>query len=204
MNAGTVAWLEGLRAAATAARQRPPRGPRPSAACVAAERAVLAADFVTWIDGELPGLLAERAAARARGHEGEAGADPEPAIVLMTSPVGLVAAADVLSRRDPLLDQWRPRLAVVTEVEYRAWCMRHPDDGYRHHVLHWNWLKTRVPPQRWPAFAAWPLREGECYWLHRLGTADGMREHRACHLWKWNGLTSSLVAPFIVERLPSR
>jgi len=199
MTPDTVSWLEGLRASALAARDRADGHRLPPAAEATAERAVLAADFVTWIDTELPDLLAGRAA----GPGDEGGADPEPAIILMTSPVGLAAAADVLGRSDPLLDRWRERCACVTEIEYRAWCLKHPDYDYRHHVIHWNWIKTRVPAQRWPEFAAWPLGEGECYWLHRLGTAGGPVERRACHLWKWNGRTAALLKPFIEERLPA-
>ena len=117
MSPETEAWLEGLRAAA-AARPRPPRGSDSPPAVLTAERAVLAAHLVAWLDTELPGLLAERAATL----------DPaavEPAIVLTTTAAGLAAADDVLGRDDPIVRQWRHRFACVTELDYRLWCKRH-------------------------------------------------------------------------------
>ena len=146
-----------------------------------------------WLDGELAGLLAERRTVRM------AGVDTDPALVLTTTVAGLAAAADVLERDDPLVRQWRQRFACVTEREYRLWCIRHPDPENRMHMNHWSWIKTRVPPQRWPAFSRFPLREGESYWLHRTGTAGGAMERRFCHLWKWNGSTASILQPFVEE-----
>jgi hypothetical protein len=183
------AWLDGLRAFAGA--EAPPAPGDPAAAAShTAERGLLAAALVSWIDTSLAELLQERAAA---------GRDPEPAIVLTTTPAGFAAAADVLGRDDPLMRQWRERFACVSEKHYRLWCIRHPDVDYRLHVNHWNWIKTRVPQQRQPAFAAFPLEPDERYWLHRTGTAGAGRERRFCHLWKWNGRTASLLKPNIDE-----
>lgn len=186
-------WLDGLRqyaGSAPSAADDPARSDPGAAAVHAAERAVLAAALVSWIDTELPGLLAERAVS---------GGDAEPAIVLTTTPAGCAAAADVLDRDDPLMRQWRERSTWVTEKIYRLWCIRHPDPDHRLHVNHWSWIKTRVPPQREAAFARFPLGPGESYWLHRTGTSGAGRERRFCHLWKWNGRTASLVRPFIDE-----
>jgi len=207
MTDATQAWLEGLRDHAAAARRSARDDERPAAA-VAAERAVLAAHLVTWLDTELPGLLAERAAEPAAvglRHDAEMDAemDAEPALVLTTTAAGLAAAADLLGRDDPLMRLWRERFACVTELEYRRFCMRHPDHDYRLHIAHWSWMKTRVPPQRWPAFARWPLGPGDTYWLHRTGTAGAGRERRSSHLWKWNGTTAAILKPFIDESLPT-
>ena len=65
----------------------------------------------------------------------------------------------------------RDRVEAVTELEYRLWCIRSPDDGFIRHVNLWNWIKTSVPTQRHAEFAASPLGPGECYWLHREGCA---------------------------------
>lgn len=186
-------WLEGLVGAA-AARSRPPRGSDSGPAVLAAERAVLAAHLVSWIDTDLPRLLAERAAALPA-------AAAEPAIVLTTTAAGLAAADDVLGRDDPLVRQWRRQFACVTELDYRLWCKQHPDPGHRLHVNHWSWIKTSVPPQRWAAFEQWPLGPGEAYWLHRTGTVGAGPDRRFCHLWKWNGSTAALLRPFIDENV---
>ena len=196
------AWLDGLREDAGAARVGSRDDERPAAA-IAAERALLAAHLVAWFDTDLPGLLAERAAEPAGGG-GENGSeiDPEPAIVITTTAAGCAAAADLLDRDDPLVRQLRDRFACVTELEYRRWCMRHPDEDYRLHIAHWSWMKTRVPPQWWPKLAQWPIREGECYWLHRTGTAGAGRERRSSHLWKWNGATAAILKPFVAGTAP--
>jgi hypothetical protein len=180
-------WLDGLRDWAAAERLRRPR----PADWLPAERAVLAAALVTWLDTEAPARLAERAAAGA--------GDPDPAVVITTSPAGLAAAEEILGRADPLCEQWRARSACVTEREYRLWCIRHADPDHLLHVNHWSWIKTRVPEERWPAFARWPLGPGEAYWLHRTGTSGAGPERRLCSLWKWNGTAAVLLAPAIDE-----
>jgi len=191
------AWLDGLRAAAAAARVGSRDEDRPAAA-MAAERALLAAHLVAWFDTELPGLLAERAAAATAGGRGDGTViDPDPAIVLTTTETGCEAAAEFFGRNDPFVRQMAERFACVTELEYRRFCMRNPDDDYRLHIAHWSWMKTRVPPQWWPKLAQWPIREDECYWLHRTGTAGAGRERRSSHLWKWNGTTAAILKPFV-------
>lgn len=200
MTPESQAWIEGLRAHATAARSDGREdGP---AAAFAAERALLAAHLVAWFDTELPGLLADREADASAGVQ-SAGSmtnpepDPEPAIVITTTAAGCAAAAELLDREDPLTRQLRDRFACVTELEYRQWCMRHPDDDYRLHIAHWSWMKTRVPPQWGPKLAQWPIHAGEAYWLHRTGTAGAGRERRASHLWKWNGTIAAILKPFV-------
>jgi hypothetical protein len=193
------AWVEGLRADAAAGRLGGRDDGRPAVE-IAAERALLAAHLVAWFDTELPGLLAERADEAAAGRR-DAGdlIDPEPAIVITTTAAGCAAATELLDRDDPLIRQLRDRFACVTELEYRRWCMRHPDDDYRLHISHWSWMKTRLPPQWRPRFARWPLGPDDSYWLHRTGTAGAGRERRASHLWKWTGTTAAILKPFVDE-----
>lgn len=202
MTPETRAWLDGLRAHAAAARLVGRQTVRPAAE-FAAERALLAAHLVTWFDTELPGLLAERAAAASTGGRstGSAGmvTDPEPAIVLTTTEAGCDAAAEFFGRVDPFVRQMAERFACVTELEYRRFCMRHPDDHYRRHTVHWSWMKTRVPSQWRPRFQRWPIAAGECYWLHRVGTAGAGEERRSSHLWKWNGSSAVILKPFVDE-----
>jgi len=197
MTPESEAWVEGLRADAVAARIGGRDDARPAVE-IAAERALLAAHLVAWFDTELPGLMAERAVEAAAGGPGDGdGIDPEPAIVITTTAAGCAAAAELLDRDDPLIRQLRDRFACVTELEYRRWCMQHPDDDFRLHIAHWSWMKTRVPPQWWPKLAQWPIREGERYWLHRTGTAGAGQERRSTHLWKWNGTTAAILKPFV-------
>ena len=182
-------WLEGLRAFATDPRRRPRPDPDATPAQAAGERGLIAASFTAWFDTELPGLLA--------GHDGSR----TPAIVVTTSATGLAAADAVLGRDDPLVALRRPLVACVSELEYRLWCNRHPDPEHRLHLNHWNWIKTRVPRQRWPAFARHPLADGETYWIHRTGTAAAGHRRRSSGLWKWNGRTATLLEPRFEERV---
>ena len=192
-------WLDGLRetvAEARAARPLPDLS-APSAA-LAAERMILAARLTTW----LAGIDALAAARRART---DATADPDVVIVLSTSPVGIVAAADLLDPRGGPFAGLGSRIEPVTELEYRRWCMRAPDEACVAHVILWNWLKTRVPEQRHAEFARHPLGPHEAYWLHRTGvTGAGDADRRESHLWKWNGRHASLLEPFVTEVITGR
>ena len=181
-------WLAGLRQHVDDDRRRPgsagPTGIHTMpAAQRAAERAILAAHLTLWIDSE---LLPDR---------------DERAIVVTTSPVGIEVAADILGRDDPLTQRVSDRLVAVTEAEYRSWTKLHPDPDHQLHMNHWNWIKTSVPPARWPEFAAFPLGPAEHYWLHRTGTTGSGPERRHCHLWKWNGTAASLLKPFVAENV---
>lgn len=195
----THAWLDGFRASLEAGRRDPMPAADPTAA--AAERMILAAHFVTWLDG-LPALDEARCDFAAMYPD----ADPHPAVVVTTSPVGIPALEEILDAAIPIAREVRPRIVPATEKDYRSWCMRHPDDRHLLHVNHWSWVKTRVPAQRDAEFAAHPRRDGEAYWLHRVGTAGaGRLDGRATHLWKFTGRQAVLLAPFIVEgRVPPR
>ena len=198
MHRETRDWLEGLRGFAAAHRVgRKPA--EPPAAERVAERAILAAHLVSWFDGMTTWIAARREVAATRPD-----ADAEPAVVLTTSPVGIEAAVDLCAMAGTAAAALLPRLAAVTELEYRLWCIRHPDEACRLHVNHWSWLKTSVPGQRAAEFARNPLGPGERYWLHRTGTAGaGEADRRDCHLWKWNGRHAALLQPFIREGLPT-
>jgi hypothetical protein len=199
-------WLAGLRDRVDSVRRAAaPAGHAGSPAALAAERMILAAHLRTWLENELPTLLAERP-------------DPAaPAIAITTTPLGVevvesmlaaggpaiegrrVRAGDLDPRDEPLMRSLRDRVAAVTEAEYRGWTMGHPDLDHLLHVNHWSWVKTRVPQVRWPEFAAFPLGPGEQYWLHRTGTAGCGAERRHCHLWKFTGSSAVMLRPFIVE-----
>ena len=201
MNADTQAWLDGLREFAAAHRER-----KPLAAVAAddpaqrAERAILAAD-VSMRLATVSDLLAARAMAATTD---DACADRDPAIVITTSPVGIAVVAELLASPAHGLRPVAPCIAAVTELEYRLWCIRQPDDAFARHVNLWSWVKTSVPEQRWPEFAGHPLSPGEVYWLHRTGVGGAAAaDARQCHLWKWNGRHAVLIQAFIREQTVS-
>jgi len=200
MNPASREWLAGLTEhVARTRRSAGPAGPTrtsvPSAAERAAERMILATHLVVWIENEALSLLEARRAAL------PAGADLHPAIVITTSPVGVDLVTDIVVRHEPITASLRDALVAVTEREYRDWTASHPDPEHLLHINHWNWVKTSVPEARRHEFEQHPLAAGECFWLHRTGTAGCGPERRFCHLWKWNGVTASLVQPFITERV---
>lgn len=196
MRHDTQDWLAGLCDFATDHRlTRPPAVAEQPVAARTAERSILAAHLVSWLDGFATWTRARRIFAAGTD------ADPESAVVLTTSPVGIEVADSLCAVAGTPAALFQPRLACVTELEYRLWCIRHPDDSFRHHVNHWSWLKKNVPQQREPEFARHPLAEGETYWLHRTGTAGtGEADRRDCHLWSWNGRQPALQEAFIRER----
>lgn len=201
MRSDTRAWLDGLRGfAAEQRRVRPPGDDGTTAAAFAAERMILAARLTTL----LTGIDALTEARRARVRTGRRGADPEAAIVLSTGPAGLAAAAEQVGPAGPF-SGLGSRLVAVTEREYRLWCIRMPDEAFDHHVNLWNWVKTRVPPERHAEFVRHPLAAGQSYWLHRAGVAGaGAADRHECHLWRWNGRHASLLEAFVTEGVIGR
>ncbi|MFM7206913.1 MAG: hypothetical protein ACKO4T_09625 [Planctomycetaceae bacterium] len=194
MTISASAWREGLLAFAAEHRARRPLAEMADrdAAAWNAERAIIAASLA-------PRLAALPEVDSTRSMRGDV--EPDAAIVITSSPAGIGAANTLVADSPDLTLLAAGRLVAVTELEYRLWCIQHPDDDHRRHVALWSWVKTRVPEQRWPEFAAFPLAEGEAYWLHREGLAGaGPLDRRSCHLWKWNGRFASLLAAFITEQ----
>jgi hypothetical protein len=200
MRPDTRAWLEGLRGFAAEQREaRPYADDGVPTAAGPAERMIIAARLTTL----LAGIDALTEARRARG-AAAAGPDPEAALVLTTSPAGLGAAAEQVGPAGPF-SGLAGRFAAVTERDYRLWCIRMPDEAFDRHVNLWNWVKTRVPPERHAEFARHPLAAGEAYWLHRAGVAGaGAADRHECHLWKWNGRHASLLEAFVTEGVAGR
>jgi hypothetical protein len=186
-------WLDGLRHFVHAHRlAKPLRSPAVSAAASAAERSIIAASLST----RLADIDAVRAARRLLPD-----ADTNPAIVITTSAVGIAAVEEMLASVPDLAALAGDRVEAVTELEYRLWCIRAPDEGFIRHVNVWNWIKTAVPEQRWAEFSDYPLGEGEVYWLHREGCSGAAAlDRRGCHLWKWNGRHAALLRAFVTER----
>lgn len=183
-------WLAGLRRFSEQHRAPRPerRVPVPSETVVVASTAeALAAQagiLDRWLEDHGAGiraLFAER---------------PGAAIVLTTTPPGFVAAERF---RAGLAAADAERFAAVTEIEYRGWCMRSPDEHHRLHDNVWSWIKAPLPAARAGEFAAWPIPDGHAYWLHRRGRG-GARTWRSADLWQWDGRTATLLASDVSER----
>ena len=199
MTPATRDWLEGLREFAAGHRLKKPLIVPESPTELAAERMILAARLADWFTGS-EAILADRRVWLAE-RDDAAGADPDPAIVITTSPVGIAVVEEQLAVGSLPAQAIAGRTAAVTELEYRLWCIRHPDDGLDCHVNIWNWIKTSVPRQRHAEFARHPLAADEAYWLHRAGIAGaGVADRRDCHLWKFNGRHASLLEAFVAEQ----
>jgi len=196
MHAATREWLDGLRDFAATKRLECPLAAAGTPAEQAAERMILAAQLSTWL-AESEAILAARGDWLSGGRSG----DPDPAIVITTSAVGIDAAAELFAGGSLPARAVASRAVAVTELEYRLWCIRHPDDQHARHINIWNWIKTSVPLRRHAEYARHPLAAGESYWLHRAGIAGaGGADRRDCHLWKWNGCHASLLEAFVTER----
>jgi len=199
MTPATRDWLEGLREFAAAHRLEKPLAVPESPAERAAERMILAARLADWLAGCEAILAARRAWLAERGDAADA--DRDPAIVITTSPVGIAVVEEQLAVGSLPARAVAERTVAVTELEYRLWSIRHPDDARDRHLNMWNWIKTQVPPQRHGEFVRHPLAAGEAYWLHRAGIAGaGAADRRDCHLWKFNGRHASLLEAFVAEQ----
>lgn len=189
-------WLEGLRGSVADRRvATDDTGPARQREETAAVRMILAAHLASWVDEQDAWLGARRAFATT-----SADIDPEPAIVLTTS-AAAIGDAEATFAAGAL----GPRVAVVTELEYRRWCMRRPDDAHRLHVTHWNWVKTRLPTKRAAEFRRHAVGAGEVLWLHRTGTeGGGDADRRDSHLWRWTGSHAVPVEAFVAEEGLSR
>ena len=190
MTPESLDWLEGLKAFAEKHRAaRPPRAVPMDSADFAARQILLGAHLRRWLATDFPRLRLEL----------ERRASGPPAIVLAACAPGVAAAEEVLAGCDDPLTR---SIACVREVEYRLWCIRHPDAAYSLHVNPWSWIKAPVPLARWGEFRHFPLVPGECYWLHRYGLAgEPALESRQCDLWKWDGRQAAQLAVGIVERV---
>ncbi len=197
MRAETRGWFQGLQQFVLEHREKKPLVPPDDPALTAAERMILATQLATWLTGW-------ESVERERRHWAalDPTTDSEPALIVTSSPVGIAVTEDLVSGGSPPAQALAGRAAAVTELEYRLWCIQHPDEHNARHVNLWNWIKTSVPEQRHHEFAAFPLATGEHYWLHRAGIRGaGEADRRDCHLWKWNGHHASLLKAFVRERV---
>ena len=200
MRPHTRTWIDGLRDSVTARRLQKPLAPPNDPGLAAAERMILATQLATWITGWEAVEEGRRAWIGSAPTDSAPDSDVDPAVVITTSPVGIAVADDLVVSGNPAAQALAGRLVAVTELEYRLWCIRHPDTTHAWHLNLWNWIKTAVPEQRHREFIDHPLAAGECYWLHRAGlTGAGPANRRDCHLWKWNGRHASLLKAFITE-----
>jgi len=126
---------------------------------------------------------------------------PDGAIVVTTSPPGLSAWEHLIAHLPTPLAR---RVATATEIEYRGWCMRSPDEDHRLHAVVWSWIKAPLPPQRRPDFAPFPIADSADYWVLRYGHSGGGEEEQSGDLFAWDGAVARLLATGITERFRSR
>jgi len=191
MTPDTKAWREGLIAFLASDRRRPRHRstPDPEPAVIAEAQRIVTVSIREWLAESLVRQLDRR---RERA-EVVAGLDPNPAILLTTTPLGL-GIAEQLVADDPR------GIVCLLEVEYRRWCRIEPDDQLSHHVTAWNWVKTSLPKVRQGDFPAYPLGPGEHYWLHRTGIAGTTEEEvRNTALLAFDGTRSRLLTASTVE-----
>ena len=194
-------WLDRLRRFSAEHRLSRPQRPEPvpaetgaghragstsSAPALAAQATILAAHAKSW---GLPTLTQIAATC------------PDGAIVVTTSPPGLPAWDDLISRLPTPLAR---RVATATEIEYRGWCMRSPDESHRLHAVVWSWIKAPLPPQRRPDFASFPIPATADYWVLRYGHSGGDDGGHSADLFSWDGALATRLATGITERFRSR
>ena len=187
MNPPCRDWLAGLKRFSEEHRSaRPPRvAPMPSETAWPApqhtsQQRIVLDHLLIWKTT----VLAEAAAA-----------DPPVALVLTTTAPNLSGVSRALADLD---SDFRARLVVATELEYRLWCLRPPDD-YRLHTNLWTWVKAPLPAQRRAEFGRFPIPPSDAYWLHRYGFIDKTTERRFADLWRWDGSQATLLATGLVE-----
>lgn len=126
---------------------------------------------------------------------------PEGAIVVTTSPPGLAAWSDLISGLPAPIAE---RVATATEIEYRGWCMRSPDESHRLHAVVWSWIKAPLPPQRRPDFASFPIAASADYWVLRYGHTTAEEGGHSADLYSWDEAVATHLATGITERIRSR
>ncbi len=161
----------------------PSAGPSLAAA---AQASILAAHAAAWGIPTLSRLAA---------------AFPDGAIVVTTSPTGLTAWSDLISRLPAPIAE---RVATATEIEYRGWCMRLPDEAHRLHAVVWSWIKAPLPPQRRPDFTSFPIADSADYWVLRYGHTSVEEGGQSADLFSWDGAVATRLATGITERFRSR
>ena len=194
-------WLDGLRRFSAEHRLSRPQRPEPvpvetgarhlpritnSSPVLAAQTEILAAHAAAWGLSTLNKLAATF---------------PDGAIVVTTSPPGLSAWDHLIASLPAPLAE---RVATATEIVYRGWCMRSPDEAHRLHAVVWSWIKAPLPPQRRADFAPFPIAESADYWVLRYGYSGGGEGEPSADLFAWDGTAARLLATGINERFRSR
>ena len=166
--------------------KRSPPAHGDSAAAIGAQGAIIANKCAAWGLSTLLDLAAAR---------------PDAVIAVTTSAPGLEAIARmVASLPEPIIG----RVAIATEMEYRFWCMRAPDEAHRLHMMLWSWIKAPLPRQRRGDYPRHPIADTASYWLLRYGHEGHGAPWRSADLYSWDGAVAALLATGIAERIRSR
>lgn len=189
-NPAALLWLDGLRTAVRSERtRRPPEvglarfNPPPTARELDCEQELIAEHLRCWLQNGWQ--LVTNSPQFGGGL---------PVIVITTSIAGLRVEKQLQSETGPTFGRFWQTSCFVTEFEYRLWCRQRPDAGFQLHINHWAWAKTRVPAARNPEFAAFPIPDGDRYWLFRHGLAGcGHSDHHSCRLYRSDGQSLELL-----------
>jgi hypothetical protein len=191
MQSLTRQWADDLaRFVADHRAARPARAVPMVAAERAAHDAILADHLAQWLAEDLAGLLDGRRAVAS----GQA-LDPDPVVVVMTNPWGLEATRAVIAASAP------DTAVAVTELEFRSWSRRSPDEAHHHHLNHWSWVKRGLPEPRQAEFAWLGAPDDAVLWLHRHGTSGtGSPDRLVCSVWQWHDGSARLLTADAAER----
>ena len=184
MNNNSTGWFGRLR---EIARERRRANPLPGRNTLSTEEEfhyrIIGGALVRWLQHYLPKVLEERNA----GHPAIQ-PNPEPHVVFISSPPGLMAACEIL---EPPSDQ----VVCITTDEYREYVEDAPDINYESHLSYSSYVEDIVPDElRALIDQSYPLEAGEVFWLHYEETIWGNDAgHGTVHLWKWNGQEPQLL-----------
>lgn len=193
-------WLDGLRRFSTEHRLSRPQRPEPvpveagaghvpapvTSPASAAQASILGTHAVAWGTPTIDRVAAVFTSG---------------AIVVTTSPPGLAAWSDLIARLPTPLTE---RLTVATEIEYRGWCMRSPDEPHELHAVIWSWIKAPLPSQRRSEFASFPIPASADYWVLRYGYTSAHEKGHSADLFAWDGSEAIPLATGITERFHAR
>ncbi|MBM3954568.1 MAG: hypothetical protein FJ309_08135 [Planctomycetes bacterium] len=171
---------------------RPARAVPMVAAEAAAHDAILVDHLRRFLDHDLAVLRRHRTALAERTD-----VDPDPVVVVMTNPWGLPATSRALLAVPP------GSVIAVTELEFRYFSRWRPDEGHRHHVNHWSWIKRGLPEPRQAEFAWLGAPTDAVLWLHRSGTTGaGAGDGLVCAVHHWDGTRARLLTADAARRTP--
>ena len=139
--------------------------------------------LIEWLNRHGPKLLQERDVLR-HGLEVEG----DPAVIIVSSVPGLVAAKEILDPRPASIFYFLPDA-------FTSFLSRHPDPTFQWHIVYSSSFSEHLDTETSArAVAKHKLRSTERFLLHSESTMLAQRFARGGdHLWKWNGRKMTLL-----------